>query len=150
MNAIHARRLLKLADFLDELPRQKFDFATLVREDGKPVLEALKAGKTECGTVACAIGWTPAVFPRLAKWGEVRGFFGVRKIVLPTDAAARDKSSREALILTAAKLFGLSEDDTDTLFVPDYYERRGRLRNNATPKRVAKHIRRFVEKARRG
>ncbi len=67
---MNAKRLLKLADFLDKLPRAKFDFGVIAMQDGKPMLEALKAGKERCGTVACAIGWMPAVFPRSLRWTE--------------------------------------------------------------------------------
>lgn len=54
---IQEKRLLKLCDFLEKLPPKKFNFATTLSEE-------------ECGTVGCAIGWTPMVFPRSIKVGD--------------------------------------------------------------------------------
>lgn len=45
-----SEKLIKLADFLETLPDEKFDFGTYIRE-------------TDCGTVGCAAGWIPAAFP---------------------------------------------------------------------------------------
>jgi hypothetical protein len=58
MNKTYFKRLEKLADFLDKLPREKFNFADLVSE----------IDKKGCGTVCCAIGWTPKVLPHLVKF----------------------------------------------------------------------------------
>jgi len=58
--AINSKRLLKLADFLDELPPSHFDF-TKVRVTGQ------KTEHNECGTVGCAVGWCPTVFPRACR-----------------------------------------------------------------------------------
>ena len=57
-------RLLRLAKFLEKLPRRKFDFAELVADTEK------RHGK-DCGTVCCAVGWTPAVFPKLISWSRI-------------------------------------------------------------------------------
>lgn len=57
---VQDRRLKKLIAFLRELPRGKFYF-------GDDVKESKSNGHT-CATVACAIGWTPAIFPRVLKW----------------------------------------------------------------------------------
>jgi hypothetical protein len=54
------KRLLKLIKFLEELPPDKFDFS-------QEVADSKSNGKT-CATVACAIGWTPKIFPRLVEW----------------------------------------------------------------------------------
>ena len=47
-------RLWKLIRFLQTLPPEKFNFGSTIK-------------KGSCGTVGCAIGWTPAVFPKLCK-----------------------------------------------------------------------------------
>lgn len=50
-------RLLKLATFMEMLEPAKFHYGELVSvTDGK------------CGTVCCALGWTPAVFPQHWRW----------------------------------------------------------------------------------
>ncbi len=43
------QRLLKWADFLEELPAEQFN---------------LQYWRKDCGTVACAAGWLPTIFPR--------------------------------------------------------------------------------------
>jgi hypothetical protein len=52
--------LLKLAAFLEKLPRRKFDFDSVVRSWAR--------GKKACGSVCCAMGWCPAVFPKRVSW----------------------------------------------------------------------------------
>lgn len=50
-------RLLKLARFLESLPPESFNFSDVVSKSTE-----------SCGSVCCAIGWTPKVFPKLIKW----------------------------------------------------------------------------------
>ena len=111
-------RLLRLAKFLEKLPRRKFDFAEYVNT-------AVYRGK-ECGTVCCAIGWTPAVFPRMITWDRIR---------------------RETVEDVADRLFGLTVWEASDLFIPVTASRvwcpKG-LDTNATPKQVARSIRAFV------
>lgn len=54
MNKIQRKRFLRLADYLQRLPARKFNFSIFAQQ------------KT-CGTVGCAMGWTPAVFPSLSE-----------------------------------------------------------------------------------
>lgn len=54
------KRLLKLINFLDELPPEKFNFSREVTK--------AHTNHKQCATVGCAIGWTPLLFPRLVKW----------------------------------------------------------------------------------
>lgn len=130
MHHVHKRRLLKLAAFLDTLPRAKFDFSIIARQDGLPFLKALKAGDKACGTVACAVGWMPAVFPRAFRW-DTGG------TVYP-----KNLSGVTGLDLYAAgQFFGLPDNDINYLFTPDS----SGLREKATPKQVARHIRRYVQ-----
>lgn len=140
MNAVQTKRLLKLADFLQTLPRQKFDFAVVARERGKPMLEALKAGKTECGTVACALGWAPAVFPRHLKW-ERPYWSGETALEINFRNAS---SSYAQTFPVAERFFGLTEDEAQRLFEPSVSP----LGYRATSKRVAKAIRQFVAQKR--
>jgi hypothetical protein len=141
--AIQARRLLKLAAFLEKLPRAKFDFSIIVDQSGLPMLEALKAGKHPCGTVACAMGWMPAVFPKYLKWDDPKEPFGVRW----------RKNSSDNTSDVAREFFGLSYEQVYWLFFPNssiWAEKDNGLTDDATPKQVARHIRRFVTKVKAG
>lgn len=132
---MNAQRLLKLADFLDTLPRAKFDFGVVTHEGGKPMREALKAGKTRCGTVGCAIGWMPAVWPRAVKWRYFTA--GLPCVVLAGE-------SYQTAFYTAAKWFDITYEQAAELFHPAHSS----LSESATPKQVARHIRKFVARER--
>jgi hypothetical protein len=146
---MNARRLLKLADFLAALPREKFDFSQIVEQKGKPMLQALKAGKTRCGTVGCAIGWMPAVFPRHLKWGEDFRGSGTYLGVYFRNSDPESFSGEPIDFQVAEQFFGITEDETQWLFLPDYYsgerDADNGLSDSATPKAVARHIRKFVQ-----
>ena len=116
MKKLHRERLLKLADFLDTLKRKQFDYSDYVTEYDY---------KNKCGTVCCAIGWCPAVFPEDWRW---------RRGVFVNSVGTKNGSTRH-------DWFGLSLSEFEYLFCPGD----SGLPSNATPKRVAKHIRKFVE-----
>lgn len=135
MRAIYKKRLLKLADFLDKLPVEKFDYSIIAKEAGLPMKEALAKGPVSCGSVACAIGWMPAVFPRSIKWEKASM---VDKTLYVVDKAGRLNFN------AAAEWFGIELFSTARkLFDPAC----NRLGLNATPQAVAAHIRRFVSNA---
>ena len=50
-DSLNVVSLDKIIDFLDKLPTEKFDFLNEVR--------------SECGSVACAVGWFPNIFPEV-------------------------------------------------------------------------------------
>ena len=52
-----------LADFLDTLPEEQFEFDAVVSEWDR-------TKDKPCGSVCCAIGWAPMVFPELIKWDQ--------------------------------------------------------------------------------
>lgn len=144
MNAVGKKRLLKLADFLDKLPPEKFDFSEIAVQKGKPMREALKAGRTRCGTVGCAIGWMPAAFPRSLRWDETRGW-ATRTF---PDVCLINEPTRVDFD-AAVTFFGITSADAYWLFQPGgwrglYASEHNGLHNDATPKQVAKHIRKFV------
>ena len=112
------RRLLRLAAFLDTLPREKFDFRRWISEKDS----------RGCGTVCCAIGWTPVVFPRLARY-DADGL------------SVRGQSPGTG----AMELFEMNIDDVLGVFYPrGRYHRNSGLPQSATPTQVANHIRKFV------
>jgi hypothetical protein len=120
----------KLAKFLEELPPEEFDFDII-----------------KCGTVACAIGWTPRVFPRLVKW-HPRWYPG------GLEASGRTVGVVRGFMGVATHLFGISSFNADRLFssYPGYgnriHESIPLLGGDATPKQVAAGLRMFLELAR--
>lgn len=144
MKAVYVNRLLKLAVFLDKLPKAKFDFSTITSLGQKPMMEALKAGRHRCGTTACAIGWMPAIFPRQVCWvGEDRPYGDLNVGLRSAGAARRVGKARNFAV--AQRFFGISYEEALHLFNPGDIS----LRYDATPKQVAKHIRRFVRERQR-
>lgn len=140
MKAIYRKRLLKLADFLDTLPRAKFAFDVIAVEGGKPMREALKAGKTRCGTVGCALGWAPAVFPRQLRWQRVADDSKALAICPRGKPYDVNWGQWNTTVGTASRFFGLSNWEVNGLFHP----MESGLGGDATPKQVARHIRKFV------
>lgn len=141
------RRLLKLADFLHALPRKFFDYGvycTVKLNDGDPLQNA-----AECGTTACAIGWAPAL--PFAKREGVK--FSVQQYSYDRnddgntahDASFTINGVGSHAIAVAEKLFGLSEDEFNSLFIPgEKAVGCSGLPDTATPKALARHIRKFV------
>lgn len=121
-----ANRLLKLADFLDALPRKKFDYSTYGEERA-------------CGTVACALGWAPSLpFAKKEKASRVLDNDYFYDFAICGQYAGPHEVSKH--------LFDLNPDEHRSLFVPGpIVEGYSGLWENATPKQVAKHIRKFVK-----
>lgn len=125
-NTTSNRRLLKLADFLEKLPRKRFDYGTWVGEDW--------AGKQDlsCGTTACAVGWACTI-PAFRRAGL--------KLAKTSFETGTPTFGEVTSFKAAAEFFELNMRDVDHLFNPiashiDEF--------NATPKYVAKKIRKFV------
>lgn len=133
-------RLLKLAAFLEKLPRKRFDYASVVGYDwqGKPDLS--------CGTTACAIGWAAAM-PQFQKLGLKLDFDPVYGNSRLEGGVAKGKYN------PGTAIFEISDDEWDYLFQPGWNLTDDAGTDlplpvapdaDATPKQVAKHIRRFV------
>jgi len=118
------RRLLKLAAFLEALPENKFYFGT-----------TLQKVEHNCPTVACAIGWTPVVFPKLTKR------FGVGRKIETSGSGVGNRYYSEL----ARDLFDISQRDAEMLFSPQWEPTELTvLSNDATPSAVAANIRLFL------
>jgi hypothetical protein len=61
-------KLYRWADFLEKLPPEKLRMQTWISEVND---------KATCGTVCCAAGWLPKVFPRSARnlWWRIDGIY---------------------------------------------------------------------------
>lgn len=131
----YRKRMHKLADFLDTLNDVQFDFNFIAEKHDKSKV-------ITCGTVGCAIGFTPHVFPRLVKYIEYESFSS------PTGLRVESKKTGESEYEeVGAELFGISMEESDDLFTPyricawnDHS-----LGDKATASDVAGSIRRFVE-----
>lgn len=121
------KRLIRIAQKLERLPRSRFYFGTWVGGDwqGKPDLS--------CGTTACAMGWA-CTLPSF------------RKLGLKLDPWWREPvlngNSHQSTI--AKNLFGITSEEYSYLFTPI----ESGLSPLATPKQVARHIRNFVKEKR--
>lgn len=116
MKKVHRNRLRKLADYLDTVPRKKFDMWNYCKKAGITVLPSdAKKEIGNCGTVACAAGHAAVLFPRVAK-----------------RHAYYDDFIEEDL--------GIVGENWDFLFSEDWglYQ--------PTPKQAAKRIRLFLDK----
>lgn len=106
------KRLLKLAELLDKVPKKNFDMRRFRYEN-------------ECGTVCCAAGHA-----MLDPWFIKRGLHQGTQISVPQYG---NFYANESLM----EFFGISWLQVCYLFAP------GKV--GATPKTVAKNIRKFVE-----
>lgn len=132
MTATGKRRLRKLIGFLRQLPPEKFDFASVVEEYEK--------NGHICGTVCCAIGWTPSIFPRIVEWTWCEEW---------EEANVRNKEGKQVGYQEVAhELFEISGSTARYLFAPGYQKlvhvtlpKVGEL---ATPKRVAAMLEKYI------
>lgn len=130
------RRLLKLADFLDTLPPERFNYAYWVGHDwdGRPDLS--------CGTTACALGWATTM-PTFRRLGLRLSGWGV-PILVGMD------ETRDQAFDVASQVFGITPLESLFLFdfsvdgEDDEFHGRRSPGEDATAKEVAEHIRRFV------
>lgn len=146
---IYKRRLLSVADLLDQIKPSLFDYGAWVGEDWK--------GRADlsCGTTACALGHATTI-PALRKAGlrlvKMGGTFAT--VCLKGDKA-EDLSSYSSPRNAGRAVFGIDDYEFEYLFVPgDVNDRQcdrrkmfGKyaLNYKATAKQVASHIRFFVK-----
>lgn len=126
---MNTERLLKLASFLRKLPPERFDFGKIVQHE-----------TPRCGTIGCAIGWTPAVFPDLVEW--TKDWSEVSWTYPLTLISGCDADYDEV----AQELFEMGEDDALNLFTPRKQSRIGldNLDHDATPSQVADLIEEYI------
>jgi len=132
-------KLNKLADFLDGLDESKFYFGSVVDKwvgDGRENL---------CGSVCCAIGWAPTLFPDEVQW--MKGAH---------DNLAYNGNAQLSYGEIGAKLFDIPFWDAEALFSPNSthmdddeayrWDEWGIhiLYEEATPKELAANIRNYI------
>lgn len=136
---IHAKRLEKLANFLDNLEGERFNFAVFFSDESDDgVCNSIDHATDnplihDCGTVACAFGWATAM-PEFRQLGlHMAG--GTPKF--------NGKKSFDA----AMELFGLTKDESWFLFdaeMPLEGTDWTSPKYEASAGEVANHIRKFV------
>jgi hypothetical protein len=117
---VSRRRLTKLADFLDVLPRRRFNYAKWCIVDQKK--------PKSCGTQACAWGWTP----------EVPGF---RRLGVKPNGVTGPIFEGYSTFEGAAQFFRIDPAAAHKLFAPEVEPNE----DKATPKYVARKIRKWVK-----
>jgi hypothetical protein len=138
-------RFEQLADFLEKLPDEKFDFSRWVGKWWKG------AQDLSCGAPACGLGWAAVLF------GKECGVHIVRQDGFPSPVIRLVGDAKSHARTAAEAMFGeLSEYEFSTLFVPtDDRELEdgshgpdecGQMTEGTTAKELAAHIRRFIAK----
>lgn len=101
MFEVNKKRMLKLIDFLMKLEPEKFDFNDVVADWDENL----------CGTVCCAVGWFPEIFPNYAYYIESS---------VPGVAQISIDGVNEAYFANAAKeILGISVTVARLLFAPN-------------------------------
>lgn len=124
-------KLLKLADHLESLPRKKFNIGYWCKEDNI------------CGTVACAFGWCPIIFPRS----------GLKMYKDIGEIEYKNTSGSHWGIEAAKEFFQINGLVARDIFLGTHYQEYSTVKKNGdwrasegiTPKRVARRIRHFVK-----
>lgn len=130
-----SERLLRLADGLDKIPPERFNFSIICAASDIHDTMHPDSLLTDCGSIGCAMGWAPNILPDLIKAELIDGevLFTVNEF------------NHLDYVEAAKHLFSLSGSEVMTLFTPNY---RGRMQtslpNEATPTQVADHIRNFI------
>jgi hypothetical protein len=154
---VYKGRLLLLADFLEKLEPERFYFNSWVGKSW--------AGHADlsCGTTACGLGWASAM-PEFQALGLHLSNAGQEVPIHPRLREDKTGEFWEATCRATEFIFGLNDVDTELLFVATEDEtdeasavdddvlmsaedegKDGRLSRRATPKRLAQHIKSFVE-----
>lgn len=133
----HASRLLTLAYFLKtKVADEAFDMCSILAHKDRfryfqilPDPNKLFLNHT-CGTTACALGYTPVVFPDRFKYEE--------DLSTPSLVFQAKKHGKKCYsdILSASTFFGMSRDEVLNMFYSGFHR---------DPKQVAKDLEEFVK-----
>lgn len=143
------RRLGLVADLLESLPYDRFDYTRWVGESWKG------ARDLSCGTTACALGWATTI-PELSALGlylvseEDNPMYSGWATEIGTVRIRGQENNMRDSIDAAMRIFQLDEDEAAWLFTPgevidSYRGLESSPGPNATAAEVAAHIRRFIK-----
>lgn len=145
--ALAKARLLELCDLLEsDKVKNHFNFTTWGAADSSEAGDLLEKADA-CGTVACALGWAPAL--PCAKRARIK----LKLTSLPEYGLVL--SNKNGAVFTirgnevdaedvAMKLFGIGEEASNIIFMPGCSPFKRAPRSGASPKAVAANIRKFV------
>lgn len=119
-----AERLLKLADFLEAVPRKNFEMGTFGTAIDETAPVKRFSGEFDCGFAGCAMGWA-------AHGRVVKGL----KYAVDSDVFSYGSHEYGDGFEAASVVFGVVYQDAIDLF---------KYRGPETPREVAKRIRAFV------
>lgn len=137
LKAQSKRRLQKLANFLNQLPEEQFNFENVIT----------KCNGTSCGTVACAMGWLPAISSKFAWKGKTTLDLYVKTGNVKTGYTWKPWYITDSYgWQNIADYFGIHWKDTRKLFQPGIHREWSDevLFGNASAKEVAASILGFI------
>lgn len=139
MKTYHKKRMRKLIAFLrGDLKPKQFKFNRVVSE--------IEANGHVCGTVCCAMGWTPKVFPRLVGWAE--DYLREWRTSQSTGLRMRGEEDVMEYSDVAEIIFGIPSEMAGSLFAPDSQRyvsaKLPNCSDYATPKQVAAMLEKFL------
>ena len=119
-------RILKLAEFVEKLPRRKLDMRVVGVLNGGKKLDPVR-----CRSAACAMGWATVVFPRDFQFhnDDLKGHI--------TPKWRRPRSDDDSIVVIS-QFMGIPRSDAQVLFgigKPGY----------RTPRQVAAGLRKYAE-----
>jgi len=126
--AMNKKRLLKLADFLETVPKKNFEMQSW---GAKPATKPEGKRPGSCGFAGCAMGWA----------AHAKLFRGLK---LKFNNYSEPSLVYKGLLHfnAASKCMEITHDQALYLFHPMRY---GEMNNDPTPKQVAKRLREFVK-----
>lgn len=146
---VYEERLHKLAKFLVEVvPEESFNFASIFNTKGQEAEDVIENASDpnsfDCGSVGCALGWTPKCFPELVE------FFvnGTEELAIQT------KFLQKRHFHVANEIFGMTTDETRTVFDTCQYGHNGvfpnTLQHKSSKEEVAARIEDFIKAKKEG
>lgn len=109
---MNKERLLKLVEFLNGLDPSEFQFSSTIDSVDE---------KNECGTVCCAMGWTPRVFPDLVEWAPYLLRSGALSTFMPLTIKLKcGHENSDSYADIAVQIFDIPRADAVYLFTPAY------------------------------
>lgn len=145
MNAVGAKRLLKLADFLEKLHPSKFNLNEWVAGIKPKLMAENPLKKGDCGTTACAVGWLPALFPKSWGWTKPKAFYDSFGNPANADVLYKKWPNAEMTqgqkLQAAADFFSIDYSDSTELFMPAEYGDGDRTRAKTVAKRIRSLVR---------
>lgn len=157
MNLEQANRCVKLAQFLETLKENKWDYSNIrlnsYEEGEKKITEDGICIKAKCNTTACALGWCPEVFPdkfrpNIIEYDLIDNMLFGGEIDVEIENKCGNKWNR-VTNKNLSNWFGFSEEVVDKVFWGDdtqgFYNKE--RMSDVTAKDVAKKLYDLVRKA---